>query len=163
VEVFLTNDEGRKIIINTQTAGDIFGELALLDHTPRSASVMTTETSQLGVLSREDFEQILLEQPIVALNILKQMTSRIRMLSESVKSLALLDVYGRVAKTLIDMAQSQNGIMVIEDRPTHQDIADRIGSSREMVSRIMKDLATGQYITIEGKGLIIHDYLPKHY
>jgi CRP/FNR family cyclic AMP-dependent transcriptional regulator len=163
VKIFLSNEEGREIIINTQGTGDHFGELALLDTAPRSASVMTTMKSIIGIVSKADFSTVLGSHPELALNLIKELTRRVRLLSDSVKTLALMDVYGRVAKTLLSLAERTDGQLVIENRPTQQDIANRIGASREMVARILKDLQTGNYISIDGKRLIINDKLPDAY
>jgi len=163
VKVFLSNEEGKEIIINAQFAGDHFGELALLDDAPRSASVITTEKSTIGVIAKEDFHKVLAKNTDLSLNLIRELTRRVRLLSDNVRSLALMDVYGRVAKILLDMAQEEDGIMVINKRPTQQDIANHIGASREMVARILKDLTTGNYITIDGRRLIINEKLPDAY
>lgn len=163
VKVFLSNEDGKEIIINTLGEGDHFGELALLDDEPRSASIMTTEKSSLGTISKADFVNVLGKHPELALKLIQELTRRVRLLSDNVKTLALLDVYGRVAKTLLGMAKHEDGMLLIENRPTQQDIANRIGASREMVARIMKDLATGNYISIDGKRLIINEKLPDAY
>ena len=163
IKVFLSNKEGKEIIINAQGPGDHFGELALLDGAPRSASVITTEKSTIGVISKEDFHHVLSRNTDLALNLIRELTRRVRFLSDNVRTLALMDVYGRVAKVLLGMAQEEDGKMVINNRPTQQDIANHIGASREMVARILKDLSTGNYITIDGKRLIINDKLPDAY
>ena len=163
VKVFLSNEEGKEIIINAQGAGDHFGELALLDDAPRSASVITTEKSTIGVIAKEDFHKVLAKNTDLSLNLIRELTRRVRLLSDNIRSLALMDVYGRVAKILLDMAQEEDGIMVINKRPTQQDIANHIGASREMVARILKDLTTGNYITIDGRRLIINEKLPDAY
>ena len=163
VKVFLSNEEGKEIIINAQGAGDHFGELALLDDAPRSASVITTEKSTIGVIAKEDFHKVLAKNTDLSLNLIRELTRRVRLLSDNVRSLALMDVYGRVAKILLGMAQEEDGIMVINKRPTQQDIANHIGASREMVARILKDLTTGNYITIDGRRLIINEKLPDAY
>jgi CRP/FNR family cyclic AMP-dependent transcriptional regulator len=163
VKVFLSNEEGKEIIINTQEPGEHFGELALLDDEPRSASVMTQEKSSIGVISKADFQSVLARHPELALKLLTEITRRVRVLSDNIKTLALMDVYGRVAKTLLNMAEQVDGVTVIKDRPTQQDIANRIGASREMVARILKDLVTGHYISIEGRQLTINEKLPAAY
>jgi len=160
VRVFLSNPDGKEIIINTQRAGEHFGELALLDDAPRSASVMTTEKSAIGVISKTDFRSLLTRHIDLGLKLIVELTRRVRLLSENIKTLALMDVYGRVAKTLLDLAEEDDGQLVIHNRPTQQEIANRIGASREMVARILKDLSTGGYITITGKQLIIKEKLP---
>ena len=163
IKVFLSNEEGKEIIINAQGPGDHFGELALLDGAPRSASVITTEKSTIGVISKEDFHNVLSRNTDLALNLIRELTRRVRFLSDNVRTLALMDVYGRIAKVLLGMAQEEDGKMVINNRPTQQDIANHIGASREMVARILKDLSTGNYITIDGKRLIINEKLPAAY
>jgi len=163
LKVFLGNEEGKEIIINTLGPGEHFGELALLDDEPRSASVMTLEKSSIGVISKADFQSVLTRHPELALKLLAEMTRRVRVLSDNVKTLALMDVYGRVAKTLLSLAEQVDGVMVIKDRPTQQDIANRIGASREMVARILKDLITGHYISIDGRQLTINEKLPASY
>lgn len=160
VKVFLSNPDGKEIIINTQRAGEHFGELALLDDAPRSASVMTTDKSAIGVISKTDFRSLLTRHTDLGLKLIVELTRRVRLLSENIKTLALMDVYGRVAKTLLDLAEEDDGQLVIHNRPTQQEIANRIGASREMVARILKDLSTGGYITITGKQLIIKEKLP---
>ena len=163
VKIFLSNEEGKEIIINAQGPGDHFGELALLDGASRSASVITTEKSTIGVISKEDFHSVLAKNTDIALNLIRELTKRVRFLSDNVRTLALMDVYGRVAKILLGMAEEEGGKMVINNRPTQQDIANHIGASREMVARILKDLSTGNYITIDGKRLIINEKLPAAY
>ena len=163
VKVFLSNEEGREIIINAQGPGDHFGELALLDDAHRSASVITTEKSVIGVISKDDFHKVLAKNTDLSLNLIRELTRRVRLLSDNVRTLALMDVYGRVAKVLLSMAQEEDGKMVISSRPTQQDIANHIGASREMVARILKDLTIGNYITIDGKQLTINEKLPDAY
>ena len=160
VKVYVSDEEGKEVILNIQGPGDYFGELALIDSAPRSASVMTLEPSQLSVVSKSDFERCLGENPRIALELIRPLVHRIRSLTDSVKNLALLDVYGRVARTLLDLAIERDGMVVIEERPTHQDIASMVGASREMVSRIMKDLASGGYIQVKNKTIRIPGKLP---
>lgn len=163
VKVFLSNQDGKEIIINTLGAGEYFGELALLDDSQRSASVMTTEKSRLAFLAKTDFEQVLTEHSEIALNLIRALVGRVRILSENVKNLALLDVYGRVAKTLLGMAEAQDNQLVVQKRLTQQDIANRVGASREMVARIMKDLVKGGYISVNRNQIVIHEKLPDRY
>lgn len=160
VKVFLSDASGKEVTINMQGPEEYFGELALLDESPRSASIMTMEPSQFAMISKADFDACLTNNPSIALKLIKTLTGRIRHLTENVRNLALLDVYGRVARTLLDMATEQDGKMVIEQKLTHQEIANMVGASREMVSRILKDLALGGYIKTEGKRITINEKLP---
>jgi len=163
IRVYLSNEDGKEITINTQEAGAHFGELALLDESPRSASVITTDKTRLGVISKTDFKNILFTHPNLAFHLIVYLTKRVRLLSDNIKTLALLDVYGRVAKTLLELASDENGILVINNKPTQQDIANRIGASREMVAKIMKDLSIGGYITVDSKTITINEQLPHAY
>ncbi len=159
VKVFVSGEDGREAVLNHQQAGDYFGDLALIDKQPRVASVMTTEPSKFMIISREDFLKCLSKNPEIAINLIKPMTSRIRMLAKNVSSLALLDVYGRVARTLLDQSEERGDVLVTE-KLTQQEIADMVGASRAMVSRILKDLKEGGYISIEKKRITIHHKLP---
>jgi CRP/FNR family cyclic AMP-dependent transcriptional regulator len=163
VKVFLSNEEGKEIVVNIQGAGEHFGELALIDSAPRSASVITTQKSRLAAISKPDFRKILADHPDIALSLIRDLTGRVRVLSTNVKNLALLDVYGRVAKTLLSLAREHDGKLIVEERLTQQDIANRVGASREMVARIMKDLVIGNYISINRRRIQINEKLPERY
>jgi len=160
VKVYLTDEQGREVILRTQSRGEYFGELALVDEGPRSASVMTLEPAKFSIISRAAFDECLSRNPSIAMVLVRHLSRLVRSLTENVRSLALLDVYGRIARLLLDLAVKQEGKLVIEERLTHQEIANRVGASREMVSRIMKDLVGGGYIQDDGKRLIIPEKLP---
>jgi CRP/FNR family cyclic AMP-dependent transcriptional regulator len=160
VKVFISSEDGREAVLNHQNAGDYFGDLALIDKQPRVASVMTTEPSRFMVISREAFMACLSRNPEIAINLIKPMTSRMRMLAQNVSSLALLDVYGRVARTLLREAKKREDGELVTERITQQEIADMVGASRAMVSRILKDLKDGGYISVNKKQITIHQKLP---
>lgn len=160
VKVYVSDENGKEAILNIQGPGEYFGELALIDEIPRSASVVTLKPSRISHVSRGDFEHCLAENPSLAVKLIRSLTQRVRSLTEVVKNLALHDVYGRVARTLLKLAKDKDGTLVIEQRLTHQDIANMVGASREMVSRIMKDLAIGGYIQVEHKTITIQTTLP---
>ena len=160
VKVFLQDGEGKEVVLNYQGPGEYFGEMALLDDEPRSASVMTVEKSTFMVISKQEIKQILRDHPDIAFGLIKGLVLRLRLLTENVKDLALTDVYGRVVKLLSGLAQPHAGKMMITDGPTQQDIANRVGASREMVGRILRDLTAGGYLKVEGKNITINDKLP---
>ncbi len=161
VKVFLSDEEGKEVTLNLQSAGEYFGELAILDEAPRSASVMTVEDTKLAVLSKAAFEKCMEQHATIALVIMRGLACRLRELTENVRSLALMDVYGRVARLLLDMSEEVNGKNVIKQRLTQRDIASMVGASREMVSRILRDLSIGGYITIENKIITLNERLPR--
>jgi CRP/FNR family cyclic AMP-dependent transcriptional regulator len=163
VKVFISAEDGREAVLNHQTAGDYFGDLALIDKQPRVASVMTTEPSRFMIISREDFMACLSKNPEIAINLIKPMTSRMRMLARNVSSLALLDVYGRVARVLLEQAEQQEDGEMITGKITQQEIADMVGASRAMVSRILKDLKAGGYISVDKKRITIQQKLPSRW
>jgi CRP/FNR family cyclic AMP-dependent transcriptional regulator len=160
VHAFLSNASGRTVTLSTLEAGSFFGELSLLDGEPRSASVMTVESTTCVLIPRRAFQAWLQEHPDAALKIIRSLTGRIRILTESVRGLALSDVYGRLAKSLTDMAVAEGETWIVEPKPSHQDLANIVGCSREMVSRIMKDLGRGGYLSAEGKRLRLLRRLP---
>ena len=163
VKVFISGEDGREAILNHQSAGDYFGDLALIDKQPRVASVMTTVASRFMIISRENFMACLSENPEIAINLIKPMTSRMRMLARNVSNLALLDVYGRVARVLLEQAEEQEDGEMITEKLTQQEIADMVGASRAMVCRILKDLKSGGYITVVKKRITIHQKLPSRW
>jgi CRP/FNR family cyclic AMP-dependent transcriptional regulator len=160
VKVFLSDDTGKEVILNVQSPGEYFGELALIDAGPRSASVITLEKTRVAILSKSDFEAFLEKHPEANLKIMRGLVKRMRALSEDVRSLALMDVYGRVARLLLQLAVEDGDRRLIKETLTQQDIASRVGSSREMVSRILKDLRTGGYIEVKNRHIILKETLP---
>lgn len=162
VRVFVSDDDGKEAILSIEGPGEYFGEM-MLDDGPRSASVIALEPCKLFVLEGKAFKAFLLKKPEIALHLIQNLIKRTRVLTKSVKSLALLDVYGRVARLLLDLAIEQEGRLVITGRLTQQEIASRVGASREMISRILKDLSTGGYISVEGKNIFVNKQPPKHW
>lgn len=159
LNAYIDDEQGKELILSKIEVGESFGELSLLSSSSRSASVITTSPCQLAIISKPTFMDCLTRNPSIALNIIQSLINRVHNLTENVSSLALLDVYGRIVKVLNDSAIEQEGKNITK-RLTHQDIANMIGSSREMVSKILKDLKHGGYINIEGKSIIIERTLP---
>ena len=154
VKVYLADEAGKEVVLTTEGPGSYFGEM-VLDGGPRSASVMTLETSTFSVVGKNEFKKFLTEHPDVSIHIIEKLIARTRALTDNVKSLALLDVYGRVAKLLLELAREEDGKLVIGEKLTQQEMANRVGASREMVSRILSDLSKGGYINITGKKITI--------
>jgi len=160
VKVFAGDENGKEVILQFLHAGDYFGEMALIDDAPRSASVMTMTPVKVMVVSKSAFMKFLASNEEIAFNLVRSLIRKVRSLTNNVKSLALLDVYGRVAHTLLDLASDVDGKTVITEKPTHQEFANIVGSSREMVSRILKDLSNGGYITVDKNTITINEKLP---
>lgn len=160
VKVVLYGDDGREVILSVLKDGDFFGEMSLLDGEPRSASVVAMEDSSVYILKRDAFIQTLMERPGIALRILVELSRRLRAADDKIGSLALLDVYGRIAGALLQLARTVGKVegdkIVIDSRPTQQDIASMAGASRETVSRVLNDFVKSGLISMEGKRIVIH-------
>lgn len=159
VRVYSANEAGKEITIITHGPGEYVGELAL-DGGARSASVMTLVPTTCSLVSGSNLRQFIVDQPDFAMHLIHKLIWRLRQATDSVKSLALQDVYGRVVHLLDELAVPDGAMRTVPDRLTHQDIAQRVGSSREMVSRIFKDLATGGFVSTEGGRINILRPLP---
>ena len=162
LKVFLADSDGKEIIVDMLGPGQYFGEMAL-EGEPRSASVMTLESSRLSVVEKEQFKHFLAINPDAAYNLIVTVIRRARNLTRTIGNLALLDVYGRVARLLLDSAVEESGQLVVSARMTQQEIAKRVGASRETVSRILSDLREGDYISVESNRVVIRQRLPKHW
>lgn len=160
VKVFSTDQSGREITYGTIAAGDYFGEMSL-DGGPRSASVMTLEPCICSIVTRNSVREHLAEEPEFALDLVAQVIRRARTATETARNMALLDVYGRVIATLENEAgPATPDAPVLLTQITHQSIASRVGASREMVSRLLKDLEKGGYIELGVKRIILKKKLP---
>lgn len=159
VKVFLTNEDGKEVVLGSIGVGDYFGEL-VLDGGTRSASVMALEPCRICLVPRADVEALIEHDPAFARDLLYKLIGKVRSLTNRVRDLALEDVYGRFVKFVETNAVEQDGILMVPERLTQHDIAARIGGSREMVSRIVRDLSAGGYISIEAKHVTVHRKLP---
>ena len=155
VKVYSTNADGKEVVITIHGAGEYVGELAL-DGGVRSASVMTLEPTTCSVVSGASLREFIAAHPDFASHLIRKLIRRVRQATESVKSLALEDVYARVIRLLAELSDPGEGSeRRVRERLTQQDIADRVGASREMVSRIMKDLTTGGYIAVDEGRIVV--------
>jgi len=159
VKAFVSDTEGHELILNTQGPGEYVGEMAL-DGKPRSASVVTLEPSTFSAVQRDHLREAIRRNPDFALDIIAKVIERARESTENVKNLALLDVYGRVARLLLNLAVEADGKLRIPEKITQQEIAERVGASRDMVSRIFRDLTVGGYITVENRFVTINKKPP---
>jgi CRP/FNR family transcriptional regulator, cyclic AMP receptor protein len=154
VKVFASNAAGREVVIAFHGVGEYIGEMSL-DGSPRSASVMTTEATTCALVTRANFKEFILAHPDFALHLIEKLIQRVRLTTENVKSLALSDVYGRLVKLLLTLAVERDGGLVVPEKLTQQDIAERIGASRDMISRLLKDLVAGGYLTVQDRTITI--------
>jgi CRP/FNR family cyclic AMP-dependent transcriptional regulator len=163
VKVFAMDENGREITYGTVHAGDYFGEMSL-DGGPRSASVMTLEPCTCAVLGRTDVSEHLVDEPEFALKLVIQVIRRARSATETARSMALLDVYGRLIALLEERrGDAAGGGSATLESITHQDIANRVGASREMISRLLKDLEKGGYIELGIRRITLLKKLPSRW
>lgn len=159
VKVYASNAAGREVVINFHGAGEYVGEMSL-DGAPRSASVMTMEPTTCAIVNRAQFRDFLGANPDFAQHLIHTLIRRARSATENVKSLALSDVYGRLVRLLNALAVEHDGTLVVKERLTQQDIADRVGASRDMIGKLMKDLVGGGYLLVEDRQITIVKKLP---
>ncbi|MBK9702497.1 MAG: Crp/Fnr family transcriptional regulator [Betaproteobacteria bacterium] len=159
VKVFASNVAGKEVVIDFHGPGEYVGEMSL-DGSPRSASVITMEPTSCAVVSRAQFRDFVLAQPDFALHLIEKLIHRARLATENMKSLALSDVYGRLVRLLTSLAVDENGRQTVPEKLTQQDIAERVGSSRDMISRLMKDLVAGGYLAVEDRSITLLRKLP---
>ncbi len=157
LKVMMSDAEGKEVILSILGPGEFFGEMGLIDDSPRSASVVGIEPCELLSIAKRDFNKCLAENFEMAMAVMRGLVRRLREADRKIGSLALLDVYGRVARLLLDMAETVDGQKMVTKRLPKQDIAKMIGASREMVSRVMKDLQLGGYIEMRGSTIVLHD------
>jgi CRP/FNR family cyclic AMP-dependent transcriptional regulator len=150
-----TDEEGREIILAWLGPGEFFGEMGLIDGSPRSANVVAAEASELLFLDKDSLQRCMQDNFQVAMKLMKTLVLRLREADRKIESLALLDVYGRVARLLLDMSEVVEGSRVVKKKISKQDMAKMIGASREMVSKVMRDLELSGYIRIENDSLVI--------
>lgn len=162
LRVYLSDDQGREHVVAIYGPGDYVGELSL-DRGARSASVVTMETSVLSVVRHDSFKATIAEHPEAAYELVLRLIGRVRSSTHGIRSLAMMDVYGRVARLLLELAEPENGQLVVREPMTQQQIAERVGCSREMISRIFSDLHKGGYIRIVKRRIHIERRLPSRH
>jgi CRP/FNR family cyclic AMP-dependent transcriptional regulator len=159
VKVVLIGEDGREVILSVLGDGDFFGEMALIDDEPRSAHVIAMKDSHLLVLRRDDFQAQIQGHPAIALKLLRELVQRLRRADVKIGGLVLLDVNGRVAQLLLDLAEESGGPKITR-KLTHHTIAQMIGSSRETVSRAMRDLVERGLIEVSRREITIRQSDP---
>jgi CRP-like cAMP-binding protein len=163
VKVVTTSSDGKEFILTVLGAGQVFGEMGLLEAAPRSASVITITEVELLIIKREDFDRLIQNSPAISRKLMAILSRRLRRANSKMESLAYMDVAGRLARYLLDMALDHgqrlgNGWVVVR-RPTHSDIAHSIGTSRETVSRLINEFEEGFGLVNKGKFTYIRENL----
>ena len=161
LKVLMGEPDGKETILSILGPGEFFGEMGLIDDNPRSASVIAIEGAELLALAKRAFRRCLVEKPELAMAVMRVLVRRLREADRKIGSLAMLDVYGRVARLLLDMSENVNGRRAVTKRLTKQDIAKMVGASREMVTKVMKDLQTSGYIDVQGSTIVLRDTDPR--
>lgn len=160
IKIVILDKEGKEVILSILGPGEHFGEFSLIDGQPRSATAVTMEESALLIVSKDQFRECLSANPDIAERVMICLTQRLRDADRKIEGLALYDVYSRLVRTLSDLSMEQDGKFVLPQRLTHQDLANMIGASREMITRILRDLAVGGYISIENREITLLKKLP---
>jgi len=159
VKVSIVSENGREMILSLLGEGAIFGELSLLDGKPRSANVVATQDTALYMVRRADFLQLVYKVPQIAIGLLAELAARLRKTDRKIEGLALLDVTSRISETLLQLAEEQGSQtefgVTLSARPTHQQLANMSGTTRETVSRVLKRLENQGYISTEGRSITI--------
>jgi CRP/FNR family cyclic AMP-dependent transcriptional regulator len=150
-----SDTEGKEVILAVLGPGECFGEMSLIDDAPRSASVITIESCDFMSINKESFKTMLVSSPEISMRIMKGLVKRLREADKKIETLALLDVYGRVARVLLDFSEQVGMDRVVRSKLPRQEIAKMIGASREMVSRVMKGLEVEGYIVPMPEGKLM--------
>lgn len=159
LKVMVSDEDGREVILTILGQGEMFGEMGVLDDSPRSASVVAVSASDLVTIAKSDFKRLMQENFELAWHVMCNLTRRLRDADRKIESLALMDVYGRVARLLLEMSEEIDGLKVVRKKISKQDIAKMIGASREMVSRVMKDLGVRGLIEETESGVILREQI----
>ena len=159
VKIYSSNEAGREFVIDFHGPGEYVGEMTL-DGAPRSASVITVEPTTCAVVNRAQLRDFILAHPDFAMHLIERLIHRVRVTTGNLKSLALSDVYGRLVRLLYALAKDVDGRQIVPEKLTQQEIADRVGASRDMIGKLMKDLVAGGYLAVEDRTITILKKLP---
>ena len=159
LKVVMSDKQGQEVILAILNQGEFFGEMGLIAQAPRSATVTTIEPCELLTITRADFTKCLQGNFDLTMNVIRGLVKRLREADKKIGSLALMDVYGRVARLLLEMAETVDGQKVVTKKLPKQQIAKMIGATREMVTRVMKEMETGGHIEVRAHQILLRDSL----
>ena len=160
IKVLMSDLDGKEVILAILEPNEFVGEMGLIDNSPRSANVVALEPCEVVCISKSDFKRCLADNFEMAMTVMRGLVKRLRDADNQIGSLALMDVFGRVARLLLETAELVGGEKVVTKKLSKQDIARMIGASREMVSRVMKHLQEAGYIELRGDAIIIRENIP---
>jgi len=164
VKVFVSDDDGKELVLYEQGEGAVIGDIALLDDEPRSASVATLDNTTAVMINKSDFLRTIQSSPEMALGIIRSLTQRLRQATEGSRSLALDNVYRRLADKLLELSEDAGeGVMQLSKKYSHQELGNMIGASREMVGKVMAELIKGEYIELRDGIIFVLRKLPRHW
>lgn len=164
VNVYVGDDDGRELVLYHEGPGTCIGDISLLDDAPRSASVVTLEKTIAWAISKNDFLNCIKSNPAMSLGIIRTLTRRLRDATGGIRSLALDNVYRRLADKLVELSsEDETGEISLHKKYSHQDLGNMIGASREMVGKVMAELISGEYIEIRERRIFIIKNLPRNW
>ena len=164
VKVFVSDEDGKELVLYEQGEGAVIGDIALLDDEPRSASVATLENTTAIMINKSDFLRIMQSSPEMALGIIRSLTQRLRHATEGSRSLALDNVYRRLADKLLELSEDAgDGVLQLPKKYSHQELGNMIGASREMVGKVMAELIKGDYVELRDGIIFMLRKLPRHW
>jgi len=164
VKVYVSDDEGKELVLYQQGPGAVIGDIALLDDEPRSASVSSLEKTTALMFSKTAFLDCLRTSPEMGINIIRSLTQRLRQATEGSRSLALDNVYRRLADKLQELAtDTDNESPILPKKFSHQELGNMIGASREMVGKVMAELVKGEYVEVRDGRIALQRKLPRNW
>lgn len=164
VKVFVGDEEGRELVLYQEGPGTCIGDISLLDDAPRSASIVTLEKTTAWSISKNDFLNCIKNNPAMSLGIIRTLTRRLRDATGGIRSLAMDNVYRRLADKLVELSsEDENGTISLHKKFSHQDLGNMIGASREMVGKVMAELLSGEYIELRDRRIFILKNLPRNW
>ncbi|MBE9610163.1 Crp/Fnr family transcriptional regulator [Chitinilyticum piscinae] len=163
IRFYASNESGKEFVLGTVESGALVGEGAMLLEEPFGANALAEDDCELLVIHRRDLDTLLNDCPQIKDQLLHSMIVKCRALGNMVKSLALMDVYGRVRQLFERLAVERDGVTMLSEPLTQQAIADRVGASREMIAKIMKELVFGGYVRIDNRQLVLLQPLPERF
>lgn len=162
LRVYVSDEDGKEVELNTMGPGEYFGEL-MLGSQVRTATVQALSKAKLTMVTRAQFEAALAAQPALAFHVIQHLIDRVRQLSRNVQGLVSMDVYGRVVRLFNELARDDGGQRVVPGPLSQQKIADRVGASRSMINRILQDLAAGGYVDVSRERIVLRKPLPRRW